>query len=71
MRLTWDETGGPAVGPPARKGFGATLLNTMIKDQLDGSVTSHWRRQGASFEFCIPAHNLAGQAASAPSKRSA
>lgn len=58
VHLTWEESGGPAVGPPARKGFGATLLNTMIKDQLDGSVTAQWRRLGARFEFCIPAHNL-------------
>lgn len=69
VRLIWDESGGPAIGPPSRKGFGATLLNTMIKDQLDGSVTSHWHRQGASFEFCIPAHNLAGQTPTAETRR--
>lgn len=58
VHLVWEESGGPTVGPPARKGFGATLLNTMIKDQLDGTVTAQWRRNGARFEFCIPAHNL-------------
>lgn len=58
LRLAWAESGGPSVGIPRRKGFGATLLNTMIKDQLDGSITAHWKRDGAAFDLCIPAHNL-------------
>jgi len=74
VHLTWEESGGPHVAPPARRGFGATLLNTMIKDQLDGTVTAHWRRHGARFEFCIPAHNLvpvAAQQQTAPLARRA
>ena len=59
LRLTWSESGGPNVAIPRRKGFGATLLNTMVKDQLDGAITAHWGRTGASFDLCIPAHNLA------------
>ena len=31
FELTWSESGGPAVGPPARRGFGSTLL-----DQVTG-----------------------------------
>lgn len=59
LRLHWQESGGPSVGEPRRKGFGATLLNTMVKDQLDGTITARWHRRGASFDICIPAHNLA------------
>jgi PAS domain S-box-containing protein len=31
-RLTWRESGGPAVAPPARKGFGSTLVELVLEN---------------------------------------
>jgi two-component sensor histidine kinase/PAS domain-containing protein len=36
--LTWTESGGPAVTPPARKGFGSRLLETALAAELSGAV---------------------------------
>jgi PAS domain S-box-containing protein len=35
-QLTWRETGGPAVNPPAHKGFGARLLSGGLASDLGG-----------------------------------
>jgi two-component sensor histidine kinase len=40
--LEWQETGGPLVKPPARKGFGSTLIERALRQEQGHS----------SFEFC-------------------
>lgn len=42
LEVTWRERGVGAVAPPARKGFGLTVIETLAEDYLDGT---------ASFEF--------------------
>ncbi len=37
LHLNWEESGGPAVTPPTRKGFGGRLLQLVIRD-LDGDA---------------------------------
>jgi two-component sensor histidine kinase len=36
LHLDWHENGGPAVTPPAQKGFGSRLLEELIGSDLDG-----------------------------------
>lgn len=36
--LTWTESGGPPVTPPARTGFGSQLLTSILSRQLKGEV---------------------------------
>jgi PAS domain S-box-containing protein len=38
LRLNWVEQGGPLVTPPARKGFGTTLLDKVTGRELGGEV---------------------------------
>jgi CHASE1-domain containing sensor protein len=38
LRLTWRESGGPPVEPPARKGFGARLIERGLAHDLGGEV---------------------------------
>jgi two-component sensor histidine kinase len=39
LRVRWRETGGPAVKPPDRKGFGSRLIEQSFAAQLGGSAT--------------------------------
>jgi PAS domain S-box-containing protein len=38
LKLNWVEQGGPLVAPPARKGFGTTLLDKVTGRELGGEV---------------------------------
>ena len=44
--LDWVESGGPPVTPPARKGFGMTLLEQVTARELGGEVKVEFRREG-------------------------
>jgi two-component sensor histidine kinase len=46
FRLTWRESGGPAVRPPKRKGFGSRLLERGLSQDLDGSMELDYRPDG-------------------------
>jgi two-component system, chemotaxis family, CheB/CheR fusion protein len=52
--LRWTETGGPAVTPPTRRGFGTRIIDRMIRDQLKGTVHFDWRNEGLVCEIAIP-----------------
>jgi PAS domain S-box-containing protein len=52
--LRWTETGGPAVTPPTRRGFGTRIIDRMIRDQLKGEVRFDWRKEGLVCEIAIP-----------------
>jgi PAS domain S-box-containing protein len=45
--VEWNETGGPAVvAPPARQGFGSTLIRSIAGRRLGESVMQDWRPEG-------------------------
>jgi two-component sensor histidine kinase len=39
FHLRWEELGGPPVSPPTRKGFGSTMIERVLAEQLEGGVT--------------------------------
>jgi PAS domain S-box-containing protein len=45
-RMTWSESGGPAVSPPQRRGFGSRVLQSALAVELDGSVDLDYRPEG-------------------------
>jgi two-component sensor histidine kinase len=45
VELTWQESGGPAVKPPDRKGFGSRLVERLAV-QLGGSMATDWEPTG-------------------------
>jgi two-component sensor histidine kinase len=60
LRLMWRETGGPPVSPPAKKGFGTTLIERSLPHDLGGSVSLQFLPNGLEAELTFPlAHNLA------------
>jgi PAS domain S-box-containing protein len=45
--IEWTETGGPTVvAPPARQGFGSTLIRSIASRRLGESVMHDWRPEG-------------------------
>jgi PAS domain S-box-containing protein len=68
VRITWRETGGPPVQPPARQSFGSTLIARALEDQLGGSARQQWHPQGLVCELVIPVERLPGPASGAPSR---
>jgi two-component sensor histidine kinase len=54
LSLTWDESGGPAVEPPKRKGFGSMLFERVLTVQLDAKVQMDFRPTGLHIELALP-----------------
>ena len=50
--LRWTESGGPAVKPPTRKGFGTRVIENMSKGQK-GETRFDWRAEGLACELVI------------------
>lgn len=55
LRLHWIERGGPAVGAPASKGFGSTLIREVVQRQLGGALQIDWPGEGMQLAASIPA----------------
>ena len=53
--LRWTETGGPPVNPPAHRGFGTRVMESMIRGQLKGEMRFEWRPEGLACEIIMPA----------------
>jgi two-component sensor histidine kinase len=53
LRLTWTETGGPAVHAPVRQSFGTRLIETLGK-QLKGTVEMSYYPQGFVYALDVP-----------------
>ncbi|MCC4633545.1 MULTISPECIES: sensor histidine kinase [Xanthomonas] len=54
LELTWQESGGPAVEPPTRKGFGSRMLERGLKHDLKGDVELAFEPTGVRFRVSIP-----------------
>lgn len=59
LTLHWQERGGPPVVPPARSGFGSTVIRASVERQLQGTVTLEWLAGGLCCVLSIPADQLA------------
>jgi two-component sensor histidine kinase len=58
--LQWQETGGPPVAPPSRKGFGSLVLARGLAHELEGTVQLDYRSGGLVCTMDIPAPSGAG-----------
>lgn len=54
LHLSWTESGGPAVVPPDRRGFGSTVLQGMTQAALGADVTLDYRPEGVSWTMVCP-----------------
>lgn len=53
--VEWVESDGPPVSPPARKGFGSRMLNTVVTGELGGSLDASYDPSGFRATLTIPA----------------
>lgn len=51
--LRWTETGGPAVAPPTREGFGTKVMERMTA-QTNGELRLDWHPAGLACEIAVP-----------------
>lgn len=60
FRFEWRESGGPPVAPPARKGFGSRLVNTVMANDFGGVVSVDFAPAGLVLTMRSPAASLLG-----------
>lgn len=58
LRLVWTESGGPPVNPPARRGFGARLLERGLAAELSGGVELTYDTLGLVCQMALPLRAL-------------
>ena len=61
LRLDWRESGGPAVTPPSRKGFGSRLIETGLAQELNGEVHLTYAPQGVACSIAMPLPGQGGR----------
>lgn len=54
LRLTWIESGGPAVVAPAHRGFGSVLIQQSIPYELGGTVDLEFAPSGVRCTITLP-----------------
>jgi PAS domain S-box-containing protein len=54
LRLRWEESGGPPVTAPRRKGFGTRLIEGALAQELDGEVRLDYRPTGVVCQIVMP-----------------
>ncbi len=59
--LTWQESGGPPVKKPSRKGFGTTIVDRSVPYDLGGSSEISYDPTGVIAKFRIPARHVSEQ----------
>jgi PAS domain S-box-containing protein len=62
--LRWTESGGPPPnGPPARRGFGSSVIRNTVERQLGGTTRFDWPEQGLACTLTLPPQQLRWAAA--------
>ncbi len=59
FRFGWTETGGPAVTPPSRRGFGSRLIERATAAEFGGEVSLDYAPEGVRWRLSAPYAGLA------------
>jgi PAS domain S-box-containing protein len=54
LEFDWVESGGPAVAPPGRQGFGARLLDFVLPGQIQAKSRIDYRPEGVHVQCALP-----------------
>ena len=49
FRFSWQESGGPPVSKPPRRGFGSRLIERALASELQGKASLEFRAEGVLF----------------------
>jgi PAS domain S-box-containing protein len=55
FQVAWHESGGPPVAPPARTGFGHTIMVRMIEEAMNGRAMLDYAASGVRWSLVCPA----------------
>ncbi len=55
--ISWAERCGPPVSPPGRRGFGSTVIESMVKRTVGGEVELDYPPSGFGWHLTCPAAN--------------
>jgi PAS domain S-box-containing protein len=58
LSMNWMEHDGPPVQPPARRGFGNTVIDSMVRRTVDGEVQLDYSPPGLEWRLTCPAANV-------------
>ena len=58
LHLSWVEADGPRIAPPSRRGFGTTVVDTIIRSALHCEVEYRFDPTGVVWRIDCPATNL-------------
>jgi len=58
FHMSWRESNGPPVSPPARKGFGHIVISEMVASSLRGEVHLDYAPEGLSWSIDMPASSV-------------
>ena len=61
LTLIWSESGGPAVEPPSRRGFGSKLIELSLERGLGANVLREFRTSGLHCVIEVPLHSDVGR----------
>jgi len=59
--MSWEESGGPKVTVPNRRGFGHTVIEAMIGRALEGEAHIDWRQDGLVWRLDVPAASVSSE----------
>ena len=54
ITITWEESGGPVLDPPTRRGFGLGLIENAIPYEMDGDSEVQFLPEGLKVKFWLP-----------------
>jgi PAS domain S-box-containing protein len=60
FRMRWQETNGPPVSQPAKKGFGHIVISDMVASSLRGQVTLEYASDGLRWTLDVPGGLVSG-----------
>lgn len=55
FHMQWQESGGPAVRKPKRRGFGSVVIDRLVARSLNGTVKLDYAKPGLAWELECPA----------------
>jgi two-component sensor histidine kinase len=53
--ISWTERNGPPVTPPKRRGFGSTVITSLVEMSVDDTVDLEYRHTGIAWRLTCPA----------------
>ena len=62
LNFVWEETGGPVVVVPSRRGFGTRLIDNIVHHELGGRAERSLLPRGVRCEIEVPLARVAGAA---------